>query len=230
MSQNLFYLGLKNSLPIILGYIPVGIAYAVLATNAGFTSFETVLMSITVFAGAAQILAVGMVSQKATLLAIVIAVFLINARYLILSAYVYTKLRDIPWYKRLVSSFFVTDEDFAMFSLAKKEIATFPYLLGSMTVCYLSWVSGAVIGVFAYNILPESLSAALGIALYALFISLVVPRSRGHWYLALFMIATAIFNSILANYISLSWSVVISTLLFATIGASIFKQDKKKKV
>ena len=85
-SRQLFFLGMKHGIPVVLGYIPVGIAYAVSALQAGFSPFETILMSFSVYSGSGQVLGVGMTAQGASLAAIFIGTFLINFRYFIMSA------------------------------------------------------------------------------------------------------------------------------------------------
>ena len=76
-----YILGLKTALPVILGFIPVGIAYAIMARQAGLSIFETCLMSITVFAGASQMMAAGMIGTNATFITIIIATFILNLRH-----------------------------------------------------------------------------------------------------------------------------------------------------
>ena len=80
-----YFTGVRAGIPVILGFVPVGIAYAIMARQAGFSAFETVFMSIAVFAGASQMMAVGMYVQGASIIAMILATFILNLRHLIMS-------------------------------------------------------------------------------------------------------------------------------------------------
>ena len=211
---------MKHGIPVVLGYIPVGIAYAVSALQAGFSPFETILMSFSVYSGSGQVLGVGMTAQGASLAAIFIGTFLINFRYFIMSL----KAPIKAW-----TSFYITDETFAIFTTAPEERAKLPYIAGLIILTYSSWISGAVIGVIANSILPGWVAAGLGIALYALFIALVVPGCKSNHKIALMVIMTALFNCLLSLFIDGSWAIVISTLLWAAIGACLIKPSSKER-
>ena len=84
--------GLKMGIPIVIGFVPVAIAFAIMGCEAGLTKVETVLMSVMVFAGASQIMAVGMLASGAGLLSIVVATFILNLRHLIMSTCVVNQM------------------------------------------------------------------------------------------------------------------------------------------
>lgn len=148
--------GIRSGLPVIPSFLPVGIAYAIIAQQAGFTPFETVLMSATVLAGSSQIMAAGMVLQGAGLAAVIFATFVLNLRHLIMSTCVIRNFRDAPLRLRLLASFGVADESFAVFSMAREEDRTLWDFLGLMTDVYFAWVFAAVLGVFSSTLLPSS--------------------------------------------------------------------------
>lgn len=222
-SRQLFLLGVRHGIPVVLGYIPVGIAYAVSALQAGFSPFETILMSLTVYSGAGQVLGVGMTAQGAGLAAIFIGTFLINFRYFIMSACVFNRMPTLKLPLKIWSSFYITDETFAIFTTAPQERAKFSYIIGIILFTYFSWTAGAVIGVVASSVFPDWVAAGLGIALYALFIALVIPSCKTDHRIAVLVIMTAIFNCLLSMFIESSWAIVSSTLLWAAIGAFLIK-------
>ncbi len=228
---SLFWLGMRSGIPVVFGYVPVGIAYGVSALQAGFSPFETVLMSMMVYSGSGQVLGVSMTAQHAGLTAIFIATFLINFRYFIMSACIFSRLPKLRSLGRIIASWFVVDETFAIFTTAPENKAKLPYLVGIIALTYSSWVLGAVIGVVAHSILPEWISAGLGIALYALFIAIVVPGCRRNAKILLIVLATAISCTLLSLVIDGSWAIVISTLVWAALGAFFIKdlglQDNK---
>ena len=86
--------GMKSGIPIIFGFIPVGIAYAIMARHAGFSATETVFMSVAVFAGASQMMAVGMYAQGASVAVLILTTFILNLRHLIMSTCIMNKLRS----------------------------------------------------------------------------------------------------------------------------------------
>ena len=210
--------GLKAGLPVLFGFVPVGIAYAVLASQAGFSPLETMLMSMTVFAGASQIMAVGMYAQGAGIAAIAITTFILNLRHLIMSTCVMNRMKGTPAPLRILASFFVTDESFAIFTTLAEKRCTIWFYLGMVTLTWSSWQLGGLIGIIASGILPAIVTASFGIALYAMFISLLMPNLRGNARLALLVVMTACMNTVLSSFMDSSWALIASTLACAFLG------------
>ncbi len=220
-AAGLFFTGMRHGIPVVFGYIPVGIAYGVAALEAGFSPLETCLMSLMVYSGSGQVLGVSMTAQGASLAAILIATFLINFRYFIMSACIFNRLPALGTAGRIAGSFFVVDETFAIFTTADSRLARVSYLAGIITLTYSSWFCGAVIGVAAHSLLPQWVAAALGIALYALFIAIVFPGCRRNLKIGLLVIMCALCNTLLSTLFDGSWAVVISTLGCAALGAAL---------
>lgn len=220
-----FLYGMRAGLPVVLGYIPVGIAYAVMARQAGFTVLETCGMSLLVYAGAAEMMAVGMYAQGAAVITIIITTFILNLRHIIMSTCVNNKLKNVRTAPRLLAAFGVTDEAFALFTTTPQKQSTFPYFLGIALVTYASWNVGSLIGAFASDLLPPIVTASLGISLYAMFIGLLLPGLRGNARLLVLVVVTAVMNTVLSQFIDGSWSLIISTLVCAGIG--VFFVDLK---
>ena len=212
--------GIRSGLPVIPSFLPVGIAYAIIAQQAGFTPFETVLMSATVLAGSSQIMAAGMALQGAGLAAVIFATFVLNLRHLIMSTCVIRNFRDAPLRLRLLASFGVADESFAVFSMAREEDRTLWDFLGLMTDVYFAWVFAAVLGVFSSTLLPQLLLDSTGIALYAIFIAILLPNLRRGGGLVRLVLLTALCNTLLSRFIAPSWSLIVSSLLCAALGVS----------
>ena len=192
-----FFRGLKAGVPVMFGFIPVAIAYALSARQTGFSAPETILMSLMVYAGASQMMAVGMVGAGSAMGPIVLATFLLNLRHFIMSTYVMRELPEktrLP--QRLLSAFCVTDEGFAVFSAQKDENRTMPFFAGLAVITYLSWVGGSAIGAFASGLIPQALLNSFNIALYAMFIAL------------------------LGRLMPASWALILSTLAGAAVGAA----------
>lgn len=224
-----FLFGMKKSIPVMFGFIPVAMAFAVLASETGFTTGETILMSVLVFAGASQIMALGLIGTGASFFAIVFATFIVNLRHFIMGTCIMRKIGKTSFGQKLLCSFGVTDESFALTATMPSSLCTPWFMYGVIVVTYGSWVGGTVIGAFASNILPEQVSNALGIALYALFISILVPSIKKSWRLVVLVIMTAILNSLLI-FIGLesSWSVIVSCILCALFGVWFVKDENEK--
>ena len=213
-----FSAGLRAGLPIFIGYIPIGIVFAIMARQAGLSVWETCAMSLLVYAGASQMMAAGMVARGAGLAAVVLATFVLNLRHLIMSTCVMNRMEPAPLGLKLLGSFGVTDESFAVFTTDPKAIPTIWYFLGLGVSIYLSWNLGTLAGALAMDFLPPLLTASLGIALYAMFLSLLVPHLPGNGRLALLVLLTAVCNTLLCRVMASSWALIVSTLLCAFLG------------
>lgn len=224
-----FCAGMRAGAPIVLGYVPVGIAFAIMARQAGFSIAETCGMSLFVYAGASQMMGAGMYAQGAGLLTIAIATFILNLRHLIMSTCVMNHLKDGGLAARLIASFFVTDEGFAVFSTTKEENCNIPFLMGLLLLTYLSWNAGTLIGAVASGFVPDILTASLGISLYAMFIGLLTPSLPGNRRLCALVLLTAVCNTILSQLMASSWALIVSTLLCAFIGVFFVDPDDNAK-
>ena len=229
MKLRSFLYGLRMGIPVMIGFIPVAIAFAIMAANASLGIAETISMSLFVFAGASQMMSVGMIAEGAGMLAIVIATFIINLRHIIMSTCVFERMEKIGVLDKLICGFGVTDESFAIFTTTEKEKCNKWYFLGIFISIYLSWIVGTLIGTLASAVLPAVVSNSLGIALYAMFIALVVPGVKRNVRLLGVVVITALFNLIFTQFIPSSWALILSTLLGAAIGVFIVP-DKEEEV
>ncbi len=220
--------GFKEGLAVLFGFIPVGIAYAIVARQAGLTPIETVLMSATGFAGASQMMVAGMYAQGASVAAAIVATFILNLRHLIMSTCVFDRMKNAPLKLKLVAAFGITDESFAMFTTQGEKHSNVYFFLGLITATYSSWVVGTVIGVVASAFLPDMLSASMGIALYAMFLALLTPGVKQNLRLVILVALTAVLNALLSKIIAPSWSLIISTIACAMLGTFFVDLDGKE--
>ena len=225
MRTKRFLHGLKMSVPVMLGFIPVAIAFAIMASSASMSRAESVAMSVMVFAGASQMMAVSMIADGAGYVAIILATFIMNFRHFIMSTCVFGRMKKAGLGARLLLSFGVTDESFAIFTTTEKDECDKWYFLGVFLGTYSSWIFGTLIGTFLNSFLPDSVSNSLGIALYAMFIALLVPKVKGNWRLLVVVVLTALINTLLRLIIDPSWALVASTLVGAGIGMFIVKDE-----
>lgn len=223
--QNAFFAGVRAAVPVILGTVPVGIAFAVTARQAGLSVAQTSGMSLLVCAGASQMMAVGMYAQGAGLLAMILATFILNLRHLIMSTCVMHPLRSEKTGWKLLAAFGVTDETFAIFTTEKEDRHTIPFFLGLVAVIYSAWNLSTLAGALASGLLPDIVSASLGIAIYAMFIGILTPSLTGNWRMLALAALTAVCNSLLTQVIPSSWSLIVSTLACAWLGTFFADTD-----
>jgi 4-azaleucine resistance transporter AzlC len=213
--------GVIAALPIMLGYLPVGFAYGVLAHKAGLSTLNILLMSIIVFAGSAQLIAVGLVTNGIAPLTIILTTFIVNLRHLLMSAAIFPHVAR--WRKRELAGFAyeLTDETFALhstrFDLGQLDQSE---AFAINIVSHITWVLGGWLGVVAGQLVVEVEPLALDYVLPAMFIGLLVMQIKSRtqvWVALLAGVASVAF--LLLGFSQLH--VIIATMIGATFGAWI---------
>ncbi|MFC3041288.1 AzlC family ABC transporter permease [Virgibacillus xinjiangensis] len=221
--------GVATGFPIVLGYLPVAITYGVLAKQAGMSLLELTLMSALVFAGAAQFMAVNMIAVGTGVIEIIAATFVLNFRHFVMSFSFINRLRGLNLKWKAPLSLGLTDESFAVTSLhtkeAKMEKGALFYTAIILTA-YLSWVLGSMLGGLLGEIIPERLSQSMGVALYALFIGLLVPSVKKDRRIGLIAILAMLINFICVELgMSTGWAIVAATVLGGMSGIFLIKEE-----
>lgn len=212
--------GFRDSFPILLGYIPIGLAFGVLSSNADISFLNTSLMSILVFAGASQFIAVGLIEKGISVYSIILTTFLVNSRHILMSASLSPYFKKINNLISAILSFGVTDETFALNSveLKKDEEKGQYYVFGVHVTAYLAWVLSSFFGAFLggrYVTSPGFLG--LDFALPAMFIALLVIQVTDK--LDIIVIIASFFVSItLLPFLGGELTLIITTILASTVG------------
>lgn len=226
--------GVRAGVPLILGYVPSGIAYALIARQAGFTVWQTCAMSLFVFTGAGQMLAAGMYAQGAGMAAILIATTLLALRHMIMSICCMNRplMRGEKTSLKLMAAFGVTDETFSVFSTVEDKRANVRFLIGVFVEVWLAWNVGTLVGALASDFLPPIITASLSIALYAMFTALLTPALPHNGRLAVLVLLTAVGNTVLGLVIPSSWALILSTLIGAFVGVFFvdLESEEPKKI
>ncbi|WP_226576649.1 AzlC family ABC transporter permease [Halobacillus litoralis] len=226
--------GFVAGLPIMLGYLPIALTYGVLAGQSGMTNYELTLMSILVFAGAAQFLAVGMVTAGTGIVEIIIATFVLNFRHFVMSLSFVNRLKHTAVRVKWPFTLGLTDETFTMTALHSREADEKygSYFYASLILtAYLSWVGGSYLGGVLGDVIPSRLSASMGVALYAMFIGLLIPSVKKN-----LKIAGVAIVALLTNYLcqtaglNQGWAIVIGTLLGGLSGVWILGDEKEDEL
>jgi len=146
--SNQALIGMVRAVPIILGYLPIGLAFGVLASTAGVGIYGAVAMSVFVFAGSSQLIAVGMIGAGAEMAAITMTVFLVNLRHMLMSAYLAPYLGGLSRFEQALFSYELTDESFAIHSsyFRQQGVPSKRQLFSLNLSAHLAWVGGTFLG------------------------------------------------------------------------------------
>lgn len=211
----------RQTLPIILGYVPVGFAYGVLAQKSGLSGINTVLMSLLVFAGSAQLIAVGLFAAKAAPLAIVATTFVVNLRHLLMSAALAPYLRGWSKSRLGLFSYQLTDETFALHVGRFARGETGPgETFGINVIAQSAWVGGTVLGLAASTLITDIRPIGLDYALPAMFIALLLGQLKSRQHLAVAVIAGVLSTVLMLAGLDQS-HVLAATVIAATIGLGV---------
>src|SRR5690625_857559 len=224
----MFQKGIQVGFPIMLGYIPIAITYGVLAIQSGMSIIDLTLMSALVFAGASQFMGANMIAASASAVEIIVATFVLNFRHFVMSLSFMNEVRDrISLKGRTGLALSLTDETFAVSSLHKEEMnkdkAVFFYAAINLSA-YLSWVFGSFLGGMLGEVIPEQISQSMGIALYAMFIGLLIPSVKKEMRVGLIAIIAILVNTIASQFVSSGWAIVLGTVLGGFSGIYLLKE------
>ncbi len=223
--QKPFIRGLSHGIPICLGYFSVSFGFGILAVKSGLQAIDAILVSLTNLTSAGQAAGVGIIAAAGTLLEMAITQFVINLRYSLMGLTLSQKLSDkFTTIHRLIASFGITDEIFAV-AVSQKDKLVPSYMYGLIMISATGWVSGTALGAVAGLALPASLTAAMGILLYGMFIAIIVPAARKCKKDLIVILLAAAFSAIfkyLLPSVSFGFAIIISAILAAVIGALLF--------
>ena len=228
-----FKAGIKDGIPICLGYFSVSTAFGVSAVKMGMPVWLAVLMSLTNLTSAGQFAGTTLLCSGGAYVELIVTMLIINARYFLMSLSVSQKVDSRFTYpKRLFASFGITDEIFAV-SMQKEKDLSFTYMVGLIVTPVLGWTLGTLTGAVATSLLPEVLSDAMGIALYGMFIAIIVPPAREQKNVLVAVLVAIAASYIFAyvpglNRISGGWSVIIITVVVSSIAAVLFPVADKE--
>lgn len=218
--------GIKAGVPIFMGYFPIALTFGLIAKTSGIPSLWAVLMSFTSFTGAAQFICVSMYASGAAVANIILTTFIINTRYLLMSFCVANKLKNSVSTKlRALLAFGITDEVFVL-SMTREELNT-SFMFGTQFIAFIGWVGGTLAGVVLANVLPKSISDSIGIAIYIMFLGLLLPAATKSMKIAIVSIIAMSISSIIywipfLNKSLGDWRIIITIILASLIGAAVF--------
>ena len=233
---NSFKKGLKDGLPIAIGYLSVSFAFGIFAVENGLTVFQAVIISLLNLTSAGQLAAVPIIAGGGTLVELALSQLVINSRYSLMSISLSQKLsKKVKLPQKLLIAYGNTDEIFAVSVSNNREVGT-KYMLGIILLPVIGWTSGTLLGAVMGNILPPIVTAALGVAIYGMFVAIVMPVAKKEKMTAL-CVLLAIAISCAFRYIPLLKAVpsgftviicaVVASVIFAII-APVKTEEKEE--
>lgn len=222
--QNSYKKGFSDGIPIGLGYLSVSFAFGMTATNAGLPIWISVLISATNLTSAGQVAGLSLIVASASLVEMALTQLVINMRYALMSVSVSQKLHNsVTPLQKLCIAFGVTDEIFAV-SMTNPTSIGARYFYGLMTAPFVGWTLGTFLGAVAGTVLPASLISALGIAIYGMFLAIIIPPARKSFAVTKVIILAVALSCLLyyipvLNQIPEGFRIMICAIAAATVGA-----------
>lgn len=226
-----FRKGFVDALPIFFGYLAVGFAFGFKCSQNGHPFWSPVLMSVTHISGTGQFAVADQLGKGATYFAVVLAVLALNLRYVLMALAVAQRLpASVGFLKRLLVAMGDTDEIVGV-AVKQTRPLTFPYYMGLTACSWLGWVGGTVFGAWdaTRDLMSVPLQKSLGLALYAMFLAIILPEARGNRPALLCVALAAVLSMglrLLPTGLDAGWVVLIAGVSSAVVAALLFPKRK----
>lgn len=230
-----FKRGIKRGMPICLGYLPVSFTFGILAVKLGFAPLVATVIAFTNMASAGQMNGVQRIVENATFISLAITTLVVNLRYMLMSFSLTQKIdQNMRWWQRCVMAMGICDEMFVLASMEDKEVS-FPFYAGLMAMPLVGWTLGTFLGAFATELFSPMIQGCMGMALYCMFIAIVVPEARKSRKVAavsgLAIVLSCIFTYV--PYVNVlnkgGWGMIIAAITAAAMGATIKEVNRRRR-
>ncbi len=227
MKKEEFLQGVRHGIPICLGYFSVSFAFGMMAVIQGLPLWAAVLTSLTNLTSAGQFAGLNLMVAGGSSVELMMTTLIINIRYFLMSLSISQKVEEkMTWKQRFAVSFGITDEIFAVAMQRPKELSA-AYMAGLISTPILGWTLGTFCGGAITTLMPQRLTNALGIALYGMFIAIIIPPSRKNK-AVLFTVLLAVALSCIFTYVPIfkfltgGWGIIVITITVSAIAAYLF--------
>lgn len=235
MKKQEFLAGVRDGIPICLGYFSVSLAFGLTAVLSGLPVWAAIVISLTNLTSAGQFAGANLLIANGGMIELAISMVIINARYFLMSLSVSQKVEQkMTMKQRLGISYGITDEIFAV-SMQHKGDLSAVYMAGLILTPVIGWTGGTIVGAVATSLMPESLASALGIALYGMFIAIIIPPAREHRNVMIAVLMAIAASVAFANLpvlknLSSGWAIIIITVAVSAVAAWLFpvNQDEEE--
>lgn len=224
--MNSYIRGVKAGIPIGLGYLSVSFTFGIIAVSYGFKWWQAVLISMTTVTSAGQFAGIGTMLHPGQYIEMLISQLTINVRYSFMSISLSQKTDEkFKGIWRWLFGFMMTDEIFAVAS-SEKEVSR-SFFAGLMTTPYLGWTLGTLAGALLGNVLPARLMSALGLAIYGMFVAIVMPGMKESKAVVIVVLLAVGLSSLfyyvpVLSQVSSGLAISICAIVAALVGAAFF--------
>ncbi|CAN5143412.1 AzlC family ABC transporter permease [soil metagenome] len=225
-SKREFRQGLIDIAPVVVASIPIGLLWGTLATAKGLSIFEVGLMSIAVYAGAAQFVAIGLWREPVPWLLLTLTVFIVNVRFVLMGASLARHMGAVPKLWRAVLVYFMADENWAFAERrALVQKLTIQYYFGLTLPMILTWMVTTVLGAWAGRSFGDTAAYGFDFAFSALFIGILVGFWKGPKTGAI-LLASAITAALSKHFIEGAWYIVLGAVAGVIVAAALHAEDE----
>lgn len=231
-NRKAFAQGLRDGIPICLGYLAVSFTLGIAAKHAGMTPFEVTFMSITNVTSAGEFAAIGLIAAKASYWEMAFTQFIINLRYGLMSCALSQKFSaTMPFYHRFFVALNITDEIFGA-AVSRSGSLNQYYVYGMGAIAIPGWTLGTYLGIVSGEIMPERILSAMSVALYGMFIAVIIPPAKYDRVLLGVIVAAMLASLVMTklpifDFISSGFRIIILTIVFAGAAAIMFPIKNK---
>jgi predicted branched-subunit amino acid permease len=232
--STLFKEGIRDGIPIGLGYLAVSFSLGITAKNAGLTPFQGFLTSLLENASAGEYICFTLIAADAAYIEVFVMTLIANARYLLMSCALSQRFSpETPWYHRLLVGYDLTDELFGI-AIARPNYLEPVYMYGAFLMALPAWSGGTALGIVAGNLLPADVVSALSVALFGMFIAIIIPPAKKDRVILGLIIVSFLLSLLFrilpyVSTISSGTRTIILTLLIAGGAAILFPVKEEEK-
>lgn len=220
MKNESFKKGIKDGIPIGLGYLAVSFTFGMMSVSSGLSIWQAVLISLTNLTSAGQFAGLDIIVAGGSYWEMALTQLVINLRYCLMSFSLSQKMRrDEPWAHRYLVAFGITDEIFGVSASQEGKVSAF-YNYGAMCMAIPGWTLGTLLGAISGSLLPDFIMSALGVAIYGMFLAVIIPPAKKNKAVLLVVMAAMAVSTLFAvvpglNKISSGFVIIITTLVTA---------------
>ena len=234
MKKNVFYQGMRDGIPIGLGYLAVAFSLGIAARNAGLTPFQGFLASFLNNASAGEYAGFTIIAADAAYIEIVLVTLIANARYLLMSCALSQRFAPgTPLFHRILVGYDVTDELFGI-TIARPGYINPFYTYGAMLIATPCWATGTALGIMAGNLLPARVTSALSVALFGMFLAIIIPPAKKNKIIAVlvtlcFILSYSATKLPIISSLSAGTRTILLTVLISAAAAILFPIDERQE-
>ncbi|MFQ9158601.1 MAG: AzlC family ABC transporter permease [Blautia sp.] len=220
MKNESFKKGIKDGIPIGLGYLAVSFTFGMMSVSSGLSIWQAVLISLTNLTSAGQFAGLDIIVAGGSYWEMALTQLVINLRYCLMSFSLSQKMRrDEPWAHRYLVAFGITDEIFGVSASQEGKVSAF-YNYGAMCMAIPGWTLGTLLGAISGSLLPDFIMSALGVAIYGMFLAVIIPPAKKNKAVLLVVVVAMAVSTLFAvvpglNKISSGFVIIITTLVTA---------------